>query len=688
MSAHYRVPPEDLEELNALPTKWHKKVQRVLAAFRQAAELMESGMSQAKALQAVRGPAEGLSYGSLKRHLPAYRKSQGPAGYAGDWRVLLDGRYEKPRDNKDLREWAQGLALEYKRESSDLAAWKAAIRQLVAGDRIPGLGTWREIWRRENPGEPTPDLCPYHDLRGGQPRQLSRTSWYQLIKVPQEVRALARSGTAKARGLLADLTGFDTSTLKPLELIVFDDVRPDFRCIDPATGEVVEIWLLVAMCVATRVILRFGLMPRRRLICAETGKITHTGIDRRDMQNLIVDLFRTYGLPTGYTTTLLVENASAAVEKPFEAGLAEASAGRIKVRRTPMLSGNPFCEGWREEGKGNPRAKGWLESAFNLLHNESSNIKGYIGADYSLKPQALEPAVRYTQDLLKKSAGIMALTDRKLRNLPFVDLREALQDLEEIFIRMNARRAHSLTGFNLLTEWRWKAAVASPWMPWDQFPNLPAEAMAAIETRQEPESPWMRMQRLVAGEKFQYLPDAVFPDLLLDHAIAKYHGGGILKIEYRKQAYRFDVADYQLPEGCQVLAKFNADRPEEGVFITRPEGGFLGYATQTVRMDPTSQDSMIAARNRKEKAYQKGVKTFRSIHFTEAKLQDRLADAAADMEMLDLASSMLPTPAEAAADDTAPAPRRSRKTTPPTTLPAGLFGAARTRPARVVEAEV
>ena len=214
------IPVSDLPDLNALPSALANKIRTLLKLFKRAHGLMAGGMSQRQALETVACKAAGLTYGSLKRHWPAYRDS------GGEWRVLLDDRFETaPQVNRDLLEWAQHLATENKRKM--LPAWRAGVRQLAEGKRIPGLGTWQECWRRENPGELLPEACPY-SVDGVQPKRLSKSSFYRLCKVPKAVRALATMGSAAARAELAGLISFDTSALPVLCSGIFWNSPPRY----------------------------------------------------------------------------------------------------------------------------------------------------------------------------------------------------------------------------------------------------------------------------------------------------------------------------------------------------------------------------------------------------------------------------------------------------------------------------
>lgn len=639
----FTIPPRDLSEFNGLNQGPREKVRVLLRAMERLHGLVErDGMTLAKALQVVDCGGGNLSAGNLKRHWLAYRNSK------GNWRVLLDARYgTTPAASRELKAWAQALVVENKRKVRP--AWKKALRELVAGERIPGLGTWKDCWRRENPGEVPPETCPYSEI-GKQPKRLSETNFRLLAKMTKEVRAMGKSGTAAARMELSLLVGFDTTMMKPLELVAFDDVRTDFLVLDPLTGQVVELWLLVAMCVGTRCIISFGVRPRRK-----RADGTHEGITRRDMQHLVVGILQRYGIPSTYPMRLLVENASAAITEGFEAALLEASGGRVLVQRTSMLGGNPFKDGWGEEKKGNPHAKPWIESAFNLMHNEGAGIKGHIGANYSLKSQSVAPAIRYAEKAAKAGRVVMHLAERRLAGLPFEDLQDALHDCQDIFDRMNARRGHSLEGFDKLAEWRWKTAVQ--WLPWEAAPKgLPAEAWEQIETRKVPESPWMRLTRQVQGLTFDALPASAVPALLLDCKTVTYHGGGVIGWKEQGKLWRFDIVNYvgaggKVAEGDVVNAWYDSNHPEKGAHLTTGKGSFIGHAERTMMMSPVDRDSMIAAAKHKQKVFAERLEEFQGVALDEAVLQARIDDAERNLETLDLARAALPAPVREAGEN-------------------------------------
>ena len=90
------------------------------------------------------------------------------------------------------------------------------------------------------------------------------------------------------------------------------------------------------------------------------------------MKTLVAGILTTYGVPKNYTTTYVVENATAAIREGTALALSELSCQRIQVSRTMMINGTAVWGGYKDKPCGNPKGKAALESTFNLLHNEAA----------------------------------------------------------------------------------------------------------------------------------------------------------------------------------------------------------------------------------------------------------------------------------------------------------------------------
>ena len=81
-------------------------------------------------------------------------------------------------------------------------------------------------------------------------------------KFSKATKALLHEGIHAAKEFTPHVHGTRTE-LRFMELVQFDDVRCDFRVMDTESGQVNDLWLLVARDVATGMLLGFGMRPAR-----------------------------------------------------------------------------------------------------------------------------------------------------------------------------------------------------------------------------------------------------------------------------------------------------------------------------------------------------------------------------------------------------------------------------------------
>ena len=585
----FEIPTNDFDEVMALPEGVRDDLRRTLRLLAQ----IDAAPSVDAGCRAVGESRRGFTAASLRRKFYAYKAA------GGDWRALVDRA--RCGDSGAARSFSDELAIHFQAlagqnaRDKGAAAWRALLAQLQRGDALPGEGTWRDVWRKENPGVPAPDRCPYtlkDPPRGWGYRNLMRHRPRKAERIAQQQ---GRSALQLGNGHLLDVRR-DTSRLEPLELIALDDVRFDFHVYDPDSGQICELWGVVAMDVATRCVLRYGLRPRLE---REDG--TREGILRRDVQTLLASIFLRHGFRRA-GTTVLAENASAAITAGFKRHLEEVSGGAIQARATGLIRGNVFQDGWAVKAGGNPKAKAWIESAFNLMHNEAAQglaARGYIGADYSLRPDDHTAKARWARELARQ--GMLLPPDlRREINLPFASLEESRREIDEVFTRMNARQIHQIEGFEKVLEWRWKGAPGAPWRDWLSMAGVPEAARGDIETRERTEMPlerWQRLYSLVEGRGgYLSLPDSAAPLLLMEHRVAKVAQNGA---ECSLRAGGKEMA-FMLPDGCRpaagdellgYLPTMGGEDPEF-VFLTDGAGRWLGQAERSRRVAVGDREAM------------------------------------------------------------------------------------------------
>ena len=378
---------------------------------------------------------------------------------------------------------------------------EAVLSEFRAGAAIPGYGTWADCWRVSFPDEPVPEYCPeWYIPAGFSGRNLRR---YLPGSAQME---LARNGFFDAHSKLPQLR-FDYRGLRPLELIVFDDVKLDFLVTVPGCPKACEFWLLVAMDAATRVYLDWV-----SLVVVPDDEGRKQSLLYAHMRVLVGQLLLKYGLPTGYKTTWVVENAKATITDDDKALLGHITGDAIEISRKPMVD-RALPGGWTER-HGTPWGpKALIESSFRSVHDVAGALPGQTGSLRVLN----EPA-----DLAAMEKEHLALM-RDLDGLPaelisgiqygFLTQAQAIDAAAAIFARLNGRHEHQLQGFEKVQLWHFPEDLA--WRPLEELRRYPASTVNRAVFGARIESPLERMQRLLkAHSAFTPVPeDALIPFL-------------------------------------------------------------------------------------------------------------------------------------------------------------------------------
>lgn len=475
-----------------------------------------------------------------------------------------------------VREW-MALAITNKKAAL-CEAWRVLIRKLADGDAIAGTN-WKLLYMHAHPGHSLPPMCPWSE---GNPPPGWSLSNFLARRGSDLVYRAAKEGMSKVATLLPQVR-MDFSELRPLEAVVFDDHRLDFHVyVTDRMGrtQIVELWGLFAMDVATRSVIHFGLRPK---LLREDG--TTEGLTRRDMQHLISAILAEYGHPMGYQMNLIVENAAAAVSADTERLIAHHSRGQVVVRRTGVRCNDVVLSGFPERW-GNPRGKSWLESWFHPLDIALGAVKGQTGSNWTKTPAEYEArlaSARKVQALL----DLFNEEEREAFRAPLLWAGQAQRLVAHAISVLNERTDHECVGFDAIPTFRWslqdtcaKPALLLPGMSAEAkreveaFLSLPPEAKQVLIdnyggwTR---ESPAAKMRRLYRPQDFQRLDPLTHADLLLDSQRLRYGGGGTIEIRIRRgrneETVQFAGDITGLALGQEVEVRFDSDRPGAGAWL-------------------------------------------------------------------------------------------------------------------------
>ena len=498
----------------------------------------------------------------------------GTAKYpAMDWRICLD----KAMAGKAFWDTqAEALPQEFLNFVKSLRggnkkAWAPAWRQLLRywesgcddkGKRIqiPGYGTWQTWWAKTHVGQPLPAVVPL-------PPGWSEDNLGKRTRPTKAQRKAQVQGLAAARKeLLTILT--TTADLLFLQEVQFDDVRTDWRVIDPGTGQVCDLWLLVAMDRASRVVLGFWMRPA---ITRADGSQEHFRL--QDMKLFVGWVLERYGLPRDYVCTWVIENGTATLSDACAAALGGLFGDRVKVRFTRMLGGVSGT-GYKERAVGNSKGKASLESSFRLLHNEGGNLPAQMGNRYEVRPADL--VAREKEAVTIWSAFKENDADLATAKFPVLTLQKARVELNRIFDRVNRRTNHRLEGFEDIHEWRFTELDA--WQPLDTFPDpTPNE----YSTRKRKLSPYEKALQLIGNREWDRVPTATLVAFYQHtQTFVRINGQGEISFQLDGQSYTFrrpegDKHDYM--DGEKYLAYFSTQEAQL-LHLTRlaPHEGYVG----------------------------------------------------------------------------------------------------------------
>lgn len=466
--------------------------------------------------------------------------------------------------------------------------WERVINTLCGGAPVVDGITWQTLHIDLFPGLNLPARCPWSLNHPPPGWSLSSFQRHKLSKAI--AKALKKGGSAawnETPDVRMDLTG-----LRFLEAVVFDDHRLDFEVMvwdDRGRVQIVELWGLFAMDVATGAVIAFGLRPK-----LQRADGTTEGLTMRDMQHLIAHILATYGFPARWKMNLIVENAAAAVSAHTEQLLLTRTHGQVVVKRTGVHAGDFIVRGFPERW-GAPRGKAVLESWFNLLDIALGDVKGQMGSNYTVKPGDHDGRVRIAEKLGAILSARPELAAKLSTPLHFAG--EAHLLITEAIKAINERTDHSMQRHEQIVEFRWSERDDTPkplrltdslpaplQREVQEFLKLPASARETLlnnygATRME--SPAEKVRRIHRPQDFAQIPADTFLDLMMDAATAIYKGGDVLDVEFKqgkqKRKLRFVGECHQLALGAEVKVRFNSDRPSAGVWVHNEREVFLAY---------------------------------------------------------------------------------------------------------------
>ena len=438
------------------------------------------------------------------------------------------------------------------------------------------VGTWREVWMRERPGEPVPAECPMDWT----PHGATYANLQAVAKANPNYRFNIASNRRGRKAAAAYLLPVLTTRvgLPVLAKVEYDDVWHN-----------TDIMLGAKVCQP----LEFaGYDVASGFKCSSILKPRFERADgKRD--NLKEQQFRFLFALEQYLNVYQVERQIRAIP-----GMGEL----IKISRSGILSEQVHAGLFIGNGGGNFKMKALCEGAHNILHNRAAGLIGSRGRDAEHLHESQAALVKYEERLMAAAARLPEEFALKLESglLTFDEYHAAFRQIEDALMR---DPEHKLEGWDgkVVQEWR-LASTSNDWRPRSELVAMAKEdpdgarALAAWVGRNpalrrvRPMSRWEAYRAGVEGGEIVKVDDWWLPhfmDIEKDAIEVRVRDNGLIGFRNEllygrdEMLYRAAVknrAGWQqaMSPGAKALALYNPMMPEKIWLVDGGDGHTLG----------------------------------------------------------------------------------------------------------------
>jgi hypothetical protein len=372
------IPGHDLNELYRLTTRNQERVRLLLECFAiiERARVRSTGI--AEAVEHTEGT---ISAKTIEALFYKFREGR-------DWRVAIKLSWEGSGERGLPDEFVAWLQVQVdKRQRKVEQGLKQARDAWRRGSSIPGYGTWREWFKKENPGVTIPDHCPGFP-EGWHVRNLRR--YLDSSKFRRVAQTIGRTA-AKAHRSQVYTT---RAGLWVMSHVQFDDLEHDFFCNSLQEKQAGRPLELFSHDLFSARKIRYGIRVKT---VKQDG--TANKLPERMMRMIVAATFYCDGYsPRG--TEINAEHGTAAVREWLEKILLELSGGLITTRRSGFSGDAAHAGQYPGIRRGNPNFKASLESSNNLVHNILDHFPAQTGKDLIHRPEGLGAMLDHNADLL------------------------------------------------------------------------------------------------------------------------------------------------------------------------------------------------------------------------------------------------------------------------------------------------
>ena len=531
--------------------------------------------------------AQGVApYATIRNKFYAYQKR-------GDG-ALIDRRRCRAMSGRNPWVECYMTYIENDRNTS-MGGYREMMADFRKGAVMAGsLGTWRDVWRRERPGVPVPEECPYDWTPHG-------ATYANLQAVAKNDPDYAFSIASSRRGrkaaqqfLLPVLTS--RAGLPVLAKVEYDDVWHNTDIM--VGGKVCQPLEFAGYDVASGFKCSSIMKPRFARADGVRDNLKEQQFRFLFAYDHIVRGFHRGGIEdvVEHGTTAIRAN----VEKQIRAipGMGEL----ITIRRSGILSEQVHAGLFIGNGGGNFRMKALCEGAHNILHNRTASLIGSKGRDAEHLHESQAALVKYEERLMAAAAKLPEEFALKLQAglMTFPEYQEAFRTIEDQLMRDPEHRLEGWDG-KVMQEWR-LSATTNEWRTAAELLEMGKEdpdgarAIAAVIGRDpalrrvRPMSRWEAYQEGMRSGEIVKVDEWYFPhfmDAEKDAIEVTVRGNGLIGFRNEllygrdEMLYRAAVKNHAgwvqaLPTGVKVLALFNPMMPEKIWLVDGGDGHTLG----------------------------------------------------------------------------------------------------------------
>lgn len=358
----------------------------------------------------------------------------------------------------------KGFAEAFKRyceenQRASKPAWRAMLRDLRRGVNISGVGTWRDVWAKQYPGERLPERCPSDWTPVG---WLYSNAMRKFKSTKFELVAM-RKGLTAARQFAPAV--FSTRVgLAPGRIYQFDDMWHDVKVLVPGVNrKLLRPLEFSCVDVASTMKVGWGLKPQ---IQRDDG--SREGLSKGQFKALIAHILCNVGWhPEG--CVFVIEHGTASLSEEDQQLITRLTDGAVTFRTSEILGKQVLRGMFSGQGHGNFRVKGLIEGSHRLPHYEAANLPAQTGGLSRVdEPEQLYGLDRFVEKIMKVWDQVPEFDREQLWCGGALTINTYGRIIRDLYEAIYTRKEHNMEGWEqndwMVQEWSidgrgdWRAA--------------------------------------------------------------------------------------------------------------------------------------------------------------------------------------------------------------------------------------